>query len=112
MGYDDGRFDFAWYDNVWGMLMLNCIAGSGLSKSSVESVCLMRLGSFINHSDEPNIELYPNSESGRLAFVSKKAIKKGEQLFISYCNPMLPKEEKERVLLTQYMIKTIVTNEP
>ena len=101
---NDGRFDFSWYDNVWGMLMLNCIAGNEVSKTSVESVCLMRLGSFINHSDESNIELHPNTTTGSLAFISKKKIKKGEQLFISYCDPTLSQEDKERILLTQYMI--------
>ena len=102
---NDGRFDFSWYDNVWGMLMLNCIAGNEISTTSVESVCLMRLGSFINHHNEANIELHPNIGSGSLAFISKKEIKKGDQLFISYCDPALSQEDRERILLTQYMIQ-------
>ena len=102
--FNDGRFDFSWYDNVWGMLMLNCIAGNEVSSNTVNSVCLMRLGSFINHCDEPNIELHPNTESGTLAFVSKSPISEGQELFISYCEPTLRQEEKERILLTQYMI--------
>ena len=102
--FNDGRFDFSWYDNVWGMLMLNCIAGNEVSSNAVNSVCLMRLGSFINHCDEPNIELHPNMESGTLAFVLKRPISEGQELFISYCEPTLRQEEKERILLTQYMI--------
>lgn len=99
---EDGRFDFGWYDNVWGMLMLNCISGN-----SGESVCLMRLGSYINHSNEPNLVLMPHKNGeGALQFMSLKEIKEGEQLFISYCDLSLSDEERDRLLATQYMIST------
>ena len=34
-----------WYDNIWGMLMMNCVNGGGVTATGeVTSVCLMRAG--------------------------------------------------------------------
>jgi|EP00945_MAST-04E_sp_MAST-4E-sp1_P002115 hypothetical protein len=107
---DDGRFDFGWYDNVWGMLMLNCISGNcGITDvTNRRCVCLMRLGSFINHSNDPNLALVPSvGESGILKFRATKPIKEGDQLFISYCHPNIEDEERDRLLATQYMISVV-----
>lgn len=97
---EDGRFDFDWYDNIWGMLMLNCISGN-----NGDCVCLMRLGSFINHSNDPNIALMPTkADGGALRFVALRKINEGDQLFISYCDSNLSEDDRDRLLATQYMI--------
>ena len=37
-----------WYDNIWGMLMMNCVNGGGVTATGeVTSVCLMRAGKAI-----------------------------------------------------------------
>ena len=45
--FNDGRFDFSWYDNVWGMLMLNCITGNEVSSNAVEDCVPHALEDFI-----------------------------------------------------------------
>ena len=93
---DDGRFDFGWYDNVWGMLMLNCISGNS-DNGVVKSVCLMRLGSFINHGNDPNLALVPSKgENGILKFTAIKPINEGDQLFINYCHENVEEGERNR----------------
>ncbi len=90
--------------------MLNCISGNcGITDvTNRRCVCLMRLGSFINHSNDPNLALVPSvGESGILKFRATKPIKEGDQLFISYCHPNIEDEERDRLLATQYMISVV-----
>ena len=68
------RYDMGWYDNIWGMLMMNCVNGGGVSSTGeVTSVCLMRAGSFINHSTTNHnaVLLPPRDVHKRLAFIGK-----------------------------------------
>jgi hypothetical protein len=41
-------------------------------------------GSMYNHSDEPNIHYYYNKEENCIVYESKRDIKTGEELYISY----------------------------
>ena len=68
------RYDMRWYDNIWGLLMMNCVNGGGVAATGeVTSVCLMRAGSFINHSTTNyNAVLLPNRDKQkRLCFTGK-----------------------------------------
>ena len=72
----------------------------------VTSVCLMRAGSFINHSTENHNEILLPQRDGtkRLAFIAVRPIAAGEEITISYVDPSLEKEQKTRLLSTQYFI--------
>jgi len=101
------EYDMAWYDNIWGSLMMNCVNGGGVTATGeVTSVCLMRAGSFINHSTENhNAVLLPQRDgTKRLAFIAVRPIAAGEEITISYVDPSLEKEQKTRLLSTQYFI--------
>ena len=101
------RYDMGWYDNIWGMLMMNCVNGGGVTATGeVTSVCLMRAGSFINHSTlNHNAILLPQrDEQNRLAFIAVRDIAVGEEISITYVDPSLETEEKIRLLATQYFI--------
>ena len=104
--YDTNLFGFGWYDNIWGMLMMNCVNGGGSMKTGeVTSVCLMRAGSFVNHSENPNCAILPNRDTnGNIAFVALRDIECGEEVTISYVDPSLDGEEKRKLLATQYFI--------
>ena len=86
---------------------MNCVNGGGVTATGeVTSVCLMRAGSFINHSTENhNAVLLPQRDgTKRLAFIAVRPIAAGEEITISYVDPSLEKEQKTRLLSTQYFI--------
>ena len=65
----------------------------------------MRVGSFINHCDRPNVHLLPNRDGYRnLAFVANRDIEQGEEVTITYVDPDIEEEERRRLLATQYFI--------
>ena len=100
-------YDLGWYDNIWGLLMMNCVNGGGVqSTGEVTSVCLMRAGSFINHStNNHNAVLLPQRDHNQnLGFVAVRDIAAGEEVTITYVDPSIPSAEKIRLLATQYFI--------
>ena len=105
MQNDIVKFGFEWFSNIWGALMTNSINGNGASNAQ-PCVCLMRLGSFINHSDDPNLTLLPGRDAQRhgLVFQSTRPIRKGEELTIAYIGKDRTEDERKRVLATQYFI--------
>jgi|TARA_B100000795_G_scaffold269352_1_gene258488 hypothetical protein len=107
-------YDLGWYDNIWGFLMMNCVNGGGVEMTGeVTSVCLMRAGSFINHSTENhNCVLLPQRDYNRnLGFVAVRDMKEGEEITITYVDPSLSKDEKIRLLATQYFIHEVTSHE-
>ncbi len=99
------KFGFEWFTNIWGTLMTNSINGNGASNAP-PCVNLMRLGSFINHSDDPNLKLLPGRDAQRhgLVFQCTRPIRKGEELTIAYIGKDRTEDERKRVLATQYFI--------
>jgi hypothetical protein len=103
---DVNLFGFEWYDSIWGTLMMNSVNGGGvLETGEVTSVCLMRAGSFVNHSNDPCCAILPNRDGYRnIAFIALRQIAPGEEVTISYVDPSLTLAEKEKLLATQYFI--------
>ena len=74
-------------------------------ETQVSAVCLMRAGSFLNHNLRANCKLFQQrGPAGQLAFITTREIQKGDELFISYVDPTLPVDERNRILQTQYFI--------
>ena len=94
-----------WYDNIC-MLMMNSVNGGGVPETGeVTSVCLMRAGSFVNHSDDPCCAILPNRDGySNIAFIALREIAPGEEVTISYVDPSLTLDERDKLLATQYFI--------
>eukprot|EP00668_Euglena_longa_P046219 GGOE01061903.1.p1 GENE.GGOE01061903.1~~GGOE01061903.1.p1 ORF type:complete len:456 (+),score=94.56 GGOE01061903.1:55-1422(+) len=93
----DPRFDFAWYDELWNLMVVNVIGGEGSLTASV-----MGVGTFINHSCDPNC--HPNLGEGHtVTFKACRDIAAGEQLFSFYTDPSRPLEERRARLEEQYL---------
>ena len=89
-----------------GMLMMNSVNGGGVPETGeVTSVCLMRAGSFVNHSDDPCCAILPNRDGySNIAFIALREIAPGEEVTISYVDPSLTLDEMDKLLATQYFI--------
>jgi SET domain-containing protein len=53
-----------------------------------------------NHSCSPNVAYRIRTAGGvKMEFMARTAIKSGEELFISYFNPKMPKQQRREKLL-------------
>ncbi|CAG8761490.1 25969_t:CDS:1 [Racocetra persica] len=110
----DIRYDFWIYITIMCKLQVNSFGRDGLA-------CLYKFMSFINHSCVPNTYIDPyvsqnymqnigekdeSSEEeikeNNINLVSLRKIQKGEQVFISYCNETLNKEDRAIHLIPAY----------
>ncbi|CAG8588795.1 5274_t:CDS:1 [Scutellospora calospora] len=109
----DIRYDFWIYITIMCKLQVNSFGCDGLA-------CLYKFMSYINHSCVPNAYTDPyisqnykqnveelNNNNGEfkennMNIVSLRKIQKGEQIFISYCNEMLNKEDRAVHLIPAY----------
>ena len=90
-------FDFEWYDRLWTLMIANVIGGT-----TAVSASIMSLGTFINHSCEPNC--HPCVGVGHaVTFKAQRDIKKGEQLLSFYTDLERPVEERRGALEEQYL---------
>eukprot|EP00667_Euglena_gracilis_P010520 EG_transcript_10711 len=93
----DPLFDFAWYDELWNLMVVNVIGGEGSLTASV-----MGVGTFINHSCEPNC--HPVRGTGHaVTFTACRDVSAGEQLFSFYTDPAQPVAERRSRLEEQYL---------
>ena len=68
-----------------------------LNTSSGKAVYI--LGSFFNHSCDPSVDVVWPHNDGRVAFVTKRLITAGEQLFVSYIDESSPEASRRALLL-------------
>ncbi|RIA93664.1 hypothetical protein C1645_873943 [Glomus cerebriforme] len=125
----DLKFDFWVFITLIAMLGTNAFGGPAIDPSVHDTAAIFPLISLFNHSCDNNLEgqLYLqewpksvqdpmpavykalrktlrsiNCHSYRMTIVAKKNIKKGEQLFLTYCNPDYNKRARHRQLLRSY----------
>ncbi|CAG8530668.1 9791_t:CDS:1 [Dentiscutata erythropus] len=106
----DIRYEFWIYITIMCKLQVNTFGRDGLA-------CLYKFMSFINHSCVPNVYTDPyisnqnieeeSSNKGEIKennmnLVTLRKIQKGEQIFISYCNETLNKEDRAIHLIPAY----------
>jgi hypothetical protein len=88
--------------------MLNCVALLSVNTISLTNgggtlgpQALMGSASFFNHSCMPNVADHV-SPNGMIAFMAKRDIAAGEELFISYVGEDAPREQRQQRLSMQY----------
>ncbi|CAG8468060.1 2701_t:CDS:1 [Cetraspora pellucida] len=107
----DIQYDFWIYITIMCKLQVNSFGRDGLA-------CLYKFMSFINHSCVPNAYTDPyvsmqytggkdessdeEIKENNINLVSLRKIQKGEQIFISYCNETLNKEDRAIHLIPAY----------
>jgi len=102
---------FAMYERVMRICQLNAMNVTyhvkGTNKTEDVCTALFGLGSFFNHSCEPNTELKPSMEekSGFGSFVTRADVKEGEQLCIAYCGLTDAVEDRQTHLEWYYAFK-------
>lgn len=97
-----GAPEFRWYEELHGAMMLNCI-GNGTG-----AVSLMALGSYVNHSRDPSMEIQTRGIAGRnrIGFVARRDIEVGEELTISYygTGAEMVEEATKAKVMNQFLI--------
>eukprot|EP01084_Bolivina_argentea_P098690 177357_1 len=99
---------FEMYDRIIRILHLNCITipyNNGQNKEDEDiATGLFGLGSFFNHSCEPNVELMNKMEyqSGYAKFQTISDIKEGEELHIQYAGKNDTFEDRQKYLMWVY----------
>ena len=64
---------------------------------------LFPVANCMNHSCAPNIASVTRAPDYSLELVATRPIEKGEEMFISYIDEMLPREERRRLLKESYL---------
>ncbi|CAG8464999.1 17022_t:CDS:1 [Acaulospora colombiana] len=103
----DVNYDFWIYITLFNILRVNVFGSPGY-------LCLYRFTSLINHSCQSNIaSLHVTSEDedyaskheieeNDMVIISSREIKRGEQIFTSYCDPTISKVKRGMVLVPTY----------
>ena len=89
------------------ILNLSVNAEEVLSSRELQNITLETTGLYVtldsmNHSCEPNVMLVSAHDNHTLSAVAKRAIQKGEQLYISYIDECLPRQKRQNVLRRMY----------
>eukprot|EP00026_Physarum_polycephalum_P003924 Phypoly_transcript_03941.p1 GENE.Phypoly_transcript_03941~~Phypoly_transcript_03941.p1 ORF type:complete len:438 (+),score=59.35 Phypoly_transcript_03941:819-2132(+) len=96
-------FSMEKYKRICTKFMLNSFrVDIPFEKKKCSCRCLFILGSFFNHSCEPNCEWKVQAGTHKVNFVASKKIKKGEEICISYIDHTLPKSERLKLLRDKY----------
>lgn len=95
-----------WVCDSVGLLGANVIGLTGTGWPSIVSCgqALMGAGSFFNHSCVPNCKDVSDSDKAGagMYFFAERALKKGEELTIAYCDTDVPREHRQQTLDAQY----------
>eukprot|EP00158_Paraphelidium_tribonemae_P004216 Partr_v1_DN26639_c2_g1_i1_m69264 len=101
----DPLLDLQWISDLYLSIMPNFV---GVGEHSGEKlrdigVGLLTIGTFVNHSCEPNAGYrYKRGTGKTISFLARRDIKKGEEVCINYVDTDAPYEDRRNALLRQY----------
>eukprot|EP00755_Sulcionema_specki_P009896 Sspe_Gene.44937::Locus_22119_Transcript_1_1_Confidence_1.000_Length_1459::g.44937::m.44937/K11426/SMYD; SET and MYND domain-containing protein len=101
----DPPYDFAWYRDLWMRVAANAI---DICTDPENEICaLLEVGSFFNHSCDPNVVHMSSAGRGRptVMFKTTRAVAKGEELCISYIDTDQDTGQRQELLQQMYYFR-------